>query len=162
MNPNFDPTQMPLRDIHLPDAVSWWPIAFGWWVLASIVVICSIIFVIRFYICRHRRVACREIQKSIDAINVGQDPVLCAQEVSTIMRRFAMTVNKQPQTVAGLVGEEWLSYLDELWEQKEFINDEGRRLLSAPYKVTGTLDREEFLKMASVCISWIKAQPVRI
>jgi hypothetical protein len=27
-----------LRDIHLPEAVSWWPLAPGWWVLAALLV----------------------------------------------------------------------------------------------------------------------------
>ena len=35
MNPT-DPLAQ-LRDIHLPEAISWWPLAFGWWV---IVIIC--------------------------------------------------------------------------------------------------------------------------
>ena len=30
--------ELPLRDIHLPDAVSWWPPAIGWWLLAIIIV----------------------------------------------------------------------------------------------------------------------------
>ena len=28
-----------LRDIHLPEAVSWWPLAPGWWVLAGLVAV---------------------------------------------------------------------------------------------------------------------------
>jgi hypothetical protein len=27
-----------LRDIHLPEAVSWWPLAPGWWVLGALLV----------------------------------------------------------------------------------------------------------------------------
>ena len=28
-----------LRDIHLPEAVSWWPLAIGWWVLGFLAII---------------------------------------------------------------------------------------------------------------------------
>jgi hypothetical protein len=27
-----------LKDIHLPDAVSWWPLAPGWWILGALLV----------------------------------------------------------------------------------------------------------------------------
>lgn len=27
-----------LRDIHLPDAVSWWPLAVGWWILGAVII----------------------------------------------------------------------------------------------------------------------------
>ena len=30
-------TPLPLRDLHLPAEVGWWPLAPGWWVLIAIV-----------------------------------------------------------------------------------------------------------------------------
>ena len=27
---------LPLRDLHLPDAIGWWPLAPGWWVLIAL------------------------------------------------------------------------------------------------------------------------------
>ena len=30
---------LPLRDIQLPDAVSWWPLAMGWWLLLLVMVV---------------------------------------------------------------------------------------------------------------------------
>ena len=32
----MDPDLIPLRDIHLPQAVGWWPLAPGWWVLIAL------------------------------------------------------------------------------------------------------------------------------
>ena len=34
----MDPEQIPLRDLHLPEAVGWWPLAPGWWVLIALAV----------------------------------------------------------------------------------------------------------------------------
>ena len=28
----MDPEQIPLRDLHLPEAIGLWPLAPGWWV----------------------------------------------------------------------------------------------------------------------------------
>lgn len=161
MNPSFDPTDMPLRDIHLPDAISWWPLAFGWWALVLIVVIGIVVLAVRFYASRRQRVARREIQKAMDTLHSGQDPALCAQQISTIMRRFAMTISDEPNTVAGLAGENWLLFLDESWENEEFTHGEGRLLLSAPYRNEGRVDQARCLKLGVLCMSWIKAQPVR-
>jgi|TARA_B110000263_G_C15287248_1_gene501458 hypothetical protein len=162
MNPTFDPTDMPLRDIHLPDAVSWWPLAFGWWILVSIIFIGIIVFAIRFHAARRQRVARRGIQKVIDALHAGQNPVLCAQQVSTIMRRFAMTISDEPDVVAGLAGQDWLAFLDASWGGTSFTRGEGRLLLSAPYKDEGGLDQKHCLELGLLCMTWIKAQPVRI
>ena len=162
MNPSFDPTDMPLRDIHLPDAISWWPLAFGWWALVLIVVIGIAVFAVRFYAARRQRVARREIQKAMDTLHTGQDPALCAQQFSTIMRRFAMTISDEPDAVAGLAGENWLLFLDESWENEEFTHGEGRLLLSAPYRNEGGVNQDRCFKLGVLCMSWIKAQPVRL
>ena len=35
----MDPTQLPLRDLHLPETIGWWPLAPGWWfAIAALVV----------------------------------------------------------------------------------------------------------------------------
>ena len=32
----MDPTELPLRDLHLPNPVGWWPLAPGWWFLIAL------------------------------------------------------------------------------------------------------------------------------
>ena len=32
----MDPEQIPLRDLHLPEPVGWWPLAWGWWILIAL------------------------------------------------------------------------------------------------------------------------------
>jgi hypothetical protein len=41
-----------LRDIHLPEAVSWWPLAPGWWVLAALLA-AGLAYGIHFFWQRH-------------------------------------------------------------------------------------------------------------
>ncbi len=44
------PTTLELRDIHLPEAISWWPPAPGWWfLLGSIVFIVIAVFLFKHY-----------------------------------------------------------------------------------------------------------------
>ena len=37
----MDPEQIPLRDLHLPDAISWWPLAPGWWIVLGLALIAN-------------------------------------------------------------------------------------------------------------------------
>ena len=38
MNDNIlNAMDLPLRDIELPEAISWWPLAPGWWLLLMVV-----------------------------------------------------------------------------------------------------------------------------
>ena len=34
----MDPQQIPLRDLHLPEVIGWWPLAPGWWFLIALAV----------------------------------------------------------------------------------------------------------------------------
>lgn len=65
MNPS-DPLAQ-LRDIHLPEAVSWWPLAPGWWVLGALL-IAGLAYTGHFFWQRHhaftyRRQALQQIKQ---------------------------------------------------------------------------------------------------
>ena len=161
MNQTLDPSQIPLRDIHLPDAIAWWPPAFGWWILGAIVVAGAAVVVARYLAGWRHRMASRALEQAMKRLREGEDPVVCAQSVSMILRRFVMTIHDDPALVAGLSGEQWLEFLDSRWEQSAFASGEGRGILTAPYVATGRLKREQCLELGLLCAAWVKAQPVR-
>jgi hypothetical protein len=101
MNPSIDPSHLPLRDIHLPDAVGWWPPAPGWWILAALVLAGILYAAVLRYRARRHRAALRAIARIAAALEAGEEPVRCVQELSTVLRRFAMTL---AAGVAGSVG----------------------------------------------------------
>ena len=37
----MNPAELPLRDIHLPEPVSWWPMAPGWWWVIGLLLLAS-------------------------------------------------------------------------------------------------------------------------
>ena len=65
MNPS-DPLAQ-LRDIHLPEAVSWWPLAPGWWILGALLVAglayTGHYFWQRYHAFTYRRQALRQIKQ---------------------------------------------------------------------------------------------------
>ncbi len=133
----MDPSQLPLRDLHLPEAVSWWPLAPGWWVLLAVAAIALGV------VLRHawrqwrfnapRRHALAELQQVEADYLQNRDPVRLAQRVSELLRR-AMLAYAPRKEVAGLIGDDWLQWLDEGLPVPYFHTDGGKSLLQLPYR----------------------------
>lgn len=160
MNGTTDFSQLPLRDIHLPGAVGWWPLAPGWWALAALVLVGLALYGLYLYRGRHRRVALRALRRVQHALEQGAEPVACLQSVSTILRRFAMTTAAGAREVPGLIGERWLEYLDSRLPRQAFATAAGRRLLVAPYARPNSVERTTALELTALGVAWLAAQPV--
>src|SRR5690606_30773573 len=184
MDPTFDPSQLPLRDIHLPGAVPFWPPAPGWWVLAAVVVGVLIALGVRRWLHRQQRAALRAIATLRAQLESGAPPAECVQLLSSVMRRFAMTTahdgNEREaatpaggaqrgrharggkplgrEDVAGLVGIAWLRYLDSRWDRDEFAAGTGRLLTAAPYARPEHVDRLHAIELTQLCAEWVQAQ----
>jgi Domain of unknown function (DUF4381) len=165
MNPSADVSQLPLRDIHLPGAIGWWPPAPGWWVLAALLVAALAVLGLVYYRGRHRRAALRALKRTAAALEEGVEPVLCLQNVSTVLRRFVMTRAARARHAAllepdmpGLIGERWLKYLDGCWQRDAFAGGPGRALLAAPYARPGSIERGTALELTALCTEWLAAQ----
>jgi hypothetical protein len=166
MNPN-DVSSLPLRDIHLPGPIGWWPPAVGWWLLAALVLAGFALYALRYYQSRHRRAALKSLQRVRTALEQGVEPVICLQNVSTVLRRFAMTTaarvreteSAAEQDVPGLIGQRWLAYLDSRWQRDVFVSGAGRALLAAPYARPNSIERGAALELTALCAEWLSAQP---
>ena len=162
MNPN-DVSSLPLRDIHLPGPIGWWPPAPGWWLLAALVLVGFALYVLRYYQSRHRRVALKSLQRVRAALEQGVEPVVCLQTVSTVLRRFAMTTAARgpaaEPAVPGLTGKRWLAYLDGRWQRDAFAHGVGRALLAAPYAPPNSVERSAAIELTALCTEWLNAQP---
>lgn len=167
MNPN-DVSSLPLRDIHLPGPIGWWPPAVGWWLLAALVLVGLALYALRYYQSRHRRAALKSLQRVRAALEQGVEPVVCLQNVSTVLRRFAMTAAARDRKaeptadpeVPGLIGQRWLAYLDSRWQRDTFVSGAGRALLVAPYARPNSIERGTALELTALCAEWLGAQPV--
>ena len=161
MNPQFDPSQLPLRDIHLPEAVAWWPPAFGWWIAAAFVVLMGVALSLRAWQQRRHRAARRALKEILRALEGGAEPSECVSDASIVLRRFAMTINRKSADVAGLAGEAWLEYLAGKTKDPEFTAGSARLLLDAPYRAAGNVSMEQAQTVCRVCVDWINTQPAR-
>ena len=97
----MDPQAIPLRGLHLPETVGWWPLAPGWWVLIVVAFIAAGML-IRLWLRRRahaaaRRKALRQLEESRSAYASHGNPVTLGAEVSELLRRAMLAA-------AALVG----------------------------------------------------------
>ncbi|MDH3621929.1 MAG: DUF4381 domain-containing protein [Gammaproteobacteria bacterium] len=133
----MDENALPLRDLHLPDAVGWWPLAPGWW---GVIVITGVILAIvlwrmflRWQANAPRRHAMRELARCEAEYLVHRDPVTLGKQLSELLRR-GMLAYAPREEVAGLTGSEWLAWLDRGMPLPYFHTEGGKSLLSLPYR----------------------------
>jgi hypothetical protein len=133
----MDPEQIPLRDLHVPEAVGWWPLAPGWWVLIALIAIGMLLLLRRAWIrWRHnapRRIALQELARLEGSYREAPNPVLLATRLSELLRRTMLAYAPRKE-VAGLTGPEWLAWLDRGLDEKPFSEGPGRSLKELPYR----------------------------
>lgn len=146
--------QLPLRDIHLPEPVGWWPPAIGWWLLLILVplLVLGVMWLVR----RLRRASPVKLaRRELDALraDASLDPAEKVRRLSILLRRTALSVYPRDE-VAGLAGEAWLRWLDEPLGEPRFSQGAGRLLADAPYRPAPAADVDELLDL---CRDWLKA-----
>ena len=136
-----------LRDIHLPDPVSVWPLAPGWWILMILIPVLLVLlrFVIkRMLMPKYKKLALKELTSISVNYEISRNSHETCGEVALLIRK-ALVAKIGNQEVAGLVGEEWLAYLDRLSKTNCFTEGTGRLIISAPYAKESDVDIDELL-----------------
>ncbi len=151
--------QLPLRDIHLPEPIGWWPPAPGWWILAALLIAGTILVVAytRYQRQRNRirRVSLKAIDEIQETFHVHGDRTRLIRELSILLRRVC--ISQYPRTeAASLTGVEWMSFLDRSRDGKSFSEGNGLVLMTEPYRKNPEIDANALL---SCCRSWIAALP---
>jgi len=133
----MDPEQIPIRDLHLPQAIGWWPLAPGWWVLIALVAAGLLYLLYRAYKKWRwnaaRRVALGELARVRNEYASGMDAVTLATELSELLRRTMLAYAPRNE-VASLTGQSWLQWLDRGLDDQPFTKGSGRTLVSLPYR----------------------------
>ena len=149
-----------LRDIHLPEPVSWWPPAIGWW-LVLLAILCLIIFVFwlrKRWLEKNRSakvLAGKEINIIQKNFQQHNDQKLLVEELSVLLRRVCLSVFPREDS-AGLTGEKWLKFLDDEMDEKRFSEGVGKSLITAPYEKDPKFDADELI---ALCEDWIEKLP---
>ena len=151
---SINPQTLPLRDIHLPPPIGWWPPAPGWWLLfgLSLMLLAALFFIWRHHCrSRKRRLALRELDQ-LERL----DPPDLAGQLSRLLRRAALCHFSEIDC-AGLCGEAWLEFLDCPFADQPFSKGPGRCLLDAPYRRQADIDKPALI---GLCRRWLRKLPL--
>ena len=149
----MNPVDLPLRDIHLPAPIDWWPVAPGWWILGGLLLLSLIVsWSLRRFRQRRRmqRLALRQLEELAK---------LPETELPTALSRFlrqAAISHFPQQDCAGLNGQAWLEFLDRPFVDRPFTAGIGSCLSDAPYRQAMQIDAVALLNL---CRRWLKKLP---
>lgn len=133
----MDPEQLPLRDLHLPEAIGFWPLAPGWWFVIALLLFGLGWLALRafrkYQFHAPRRYAIRSLAAVEADYLAHKNPVTLGRALSELLRR-AMLAYAPRHEVAGLTGEAWLKWLDKDLSVPYFHTDGGKSLLQLPYR----------------------------
>jgi type II secretory pathway pseudopilin PulG len=137
----MNPAELPLRDLHLPDPVGWWPLAPGWWLLAALAAAALGYLARRWLAARRRNAARRQalaaLETCVDEYRRHGNAVRLGGELSELLRRTMLAYAPRAE-VAGLTGEAWLAWLDRGLERAHFTAGDGRPVIDWPYRNPAT------------------------
>ncbi len=133
----MDPTEIPIRDLHLPEAIGWWPLAPGWWIVISLALLAMFMLFRLWYRSYSRGAARRHALRQLEAYSKDYlahgNGVTFGTQLSELVRRTMLAYAPRSE-VAGLTGAEWLAWLDRDLDRSHFAEGDGRKLVEWPYR----------------------------
>ncbi len=146
-----------LRDISLPQAVSWWPLAPGWWLVAGITLALFAAGLV-YYVLRRRSLRYIALQELAvlrrEAADIHHTEL--ATRLSVLLHRVSMAVDGRQTGMLSDVS--WSGYLSK--GEQGMARDVAECIASAPYRQTDSLqtkhtvpDRDSLLDSSEI---WIR------
>lgn len=112
-----------LRDVHTPDAVSWWPLSIGWWVVIVLVISTLVFSVVKLIKHRkhnaYRKLAVTELNQHFKHWQQHQQNSDYLQAANAVVKRACSHVNNEG---LGLSGKLWIAHLNS-YCKTDFSND---------------------------------------
>ncbi len=149
-----------LADIHLPDAVNFWPPAPGWWVLAVLVVIALVLVyrqqLARVFLRRRLGSALRELDKAYRVFKKASERneagLQLLQTFNAVLKRVALVHYPDPE-LPRLNGRPWLRFLDAQMHSADFTVGAGQVLGDGIYRPVFNADVEA---LHALCRRWVE------
>lgn len=117
-----------LRDIVVPQPVSWWPPAPAWYYVLAVVCLWTIVGLVRAILRWNRNAYRREALRELAEVPRGDFLGL-----STLLKRVALVAYPRDR-VASLIGDDWTNFLTATSRGADFGSKPARRIGTAAYE----------------------------
>ena len=127
--------ELQLADIHLAAKPSAWPPAPGWWILSFLLLGLISFSIIKFTQFIRAKKYQKRILKALGQLEKKLQKDQSTEAISDInilLRRLALA-HYPRKKIASLTGQDWLKFLDESGNTKDFTQGAGKLLADAPY-----------------------------
>lgn len=145
------PDNLPqLRDIHLPQDITNFPLGYGWIVILCLIFGCWLAYkLIHLALLKSKKLYALKLIKKLACNNVPKS----ASAMSEILRRIC--IYKYPEALV-LSGNDWIEFLNSKSKTK-LKNKTAELLANAPYipKDSKTYSAENLTDLKSFCLKWI-------
>lgn len=135
-----------LKDIHLPEPISWWPLAWGWWAVLALLVLAVLALIIRHWRGRVYRATIAELE-TLSRDNTA----LQSRALSTLLKRVGL---HRGRNIESLSGQAWADYLT----QNGFSNEQADFIAFASYANPNDYTAPEWQGLQTNAKRWIKQQ----
>lgn len=158
---------LPLKDIHLPEAPGFWPLAPGWWILIVVVIISitAAFYISKVLIKKHRQKRAlnqrilSEFKNIQLAYNDSKNQHQLACDISAFLRRLILHELKAGDAVS-LADDEWIVGLEYLTGVD--LSAHKKALVEAPYNPNIQFDVMGLIKdIEKLCLAIVNQQGKR-
>jgi hypothetical protein len=143
-----------LKDIHLPHAISDWPMAFGWWILLTLIIIsiCAGIYLWRYYKIKNanKKAALSLLELKYSQFKSNQNSQVFLQQSNEILKRYCL---KQYPAAISLSGLAWTDFLIRHSDKAFFNEDLAFAISQGLYQADCKYNVDD---LYTACTSWIK------
>lgn len=156
MNPQTP--DLALRDIHLPDSVSWWPPAPGWWIVMGLCLLIALLFI--WLKKRSQKIILpHEVRKEFEQLLQSYEQHANGQQLlrdlNALLRRTVLSYYPR-KNVAGLTGKAWIRQLHLLSHTAVFDADTQSLLTQGAYMATAPANLQPLIEQLR---NWIEHLP---
>jgi hypothetical protein len=156
--------ELPLKDIHLPEGILWWPPSPGWWLLGVMLIVFLLILPRMWKWLRYKPVKSLSLKalyliRKNHQLKANRKQTL--QAVTVLLRRTVITKSGRIGH-AGVVGDDWLNQLNLMSNKNCFLPAQCELLKKGRYQpnIVGkskSQSENEIDSLLQSCENWINS-----